>query len=737
MPEWLVLEERVRTIASYIWNASVQPEEIHGVRCDAVLKLEVDRWVVIEVTKSVTLDKLRTDLSKFALIRPALNAEGIHVSCYFVTGEQPPPSIIESAKATNVTALSVGDLQKLFFDYEKYRHVRTSQPFGSAVDPLSGEKDAVPYVPVQYLQVDGTKSYTIDDLVRELRRDKKIVLLGNYGTGKSRCVQETFMSLGVGAAEKQQYPVAIDLRQHWGLRRTSEIIRRHFEDLGLSQDADPALRVIYKGALTLLLDGFDEIASQVWSDDPKRLEEIRSQSLMGVADLIRSSPGGVLITGREHYFNSTAELLRCLNLHAKNTLVLSCAEEFSEAQMKDYLNAVDPEVTIPTWLPKRPLVSKMLKGFDHETLRGLMDHGGEVDFWYRLLEAICQREARIHPSLDALTIRSVLLQLAHRSRTKANNVGPLTLRELNEAFEEVVGRPPRDEASAMLQRLPILGRADAGGSERQFLDIYILDGLRATAVAEMMAGGPPERLRREKWLHPLGVFGQAILTQSMVDTGDTSRYLRCLRQLTESGNRILAGDIVTALLGMEGFELDFGNLVLRDSHLGTINLAETRARNLQIAESFIDDLTVGPRAPIGLTVENCMISTVRGLANGDRLPKWLVEPEVGRFDALANVARIRDAGLSKEQQIFVAVVHKTFFQPGSGRKEEALLRGLGAAGDRKIAKRILGMLIEEGVLTSFPGKEGAVYAPVRKHTTRMGEIVRQLRYSSDALWTRL
>ena len=114
-----------------------------------------------------------------------------------------------------------------------------------------------------------------------------------------------------------------------------------------------------------------------------------------------------------------------------------------------------------------------------------------------------------------------------------------------------------------------------------------------------------------------------------------------------------------------------------------------------------------------------------------------MEPEIDRFDALANVARIREAGLSKEQEIFVTVVHKTFFQPGSGRKEEALLRGLGAAGDRKIARRVLGMLIDEGVLTSFPGQEGSVYTPVRKHTTRMGQIVEQLRYSSDPLWTRL
>ena len=85
---WEVLEERVRTIASYIWNASAEPEVVHGVKCDAVLKPDVDRWIVLEVTKSGTLDKLRTDLSKFAVIKPALIAEGIHTSCYFVTARE-------------------------------------------------------------------------------------------------------------------------------------------------------------------------------------------------------------------------------------------------------------------------------------------------------------------------------------------------------------------------------------------------------------------------------------------------------------------------------------------------------------------------------------------------------------------------------------------------------------------------------------------------------------------------
>lgn len=115
----------------------------------------------------------------------------------------------------------------------------------------------------------------------------------------------------------------------------------------------------------------------------------------------------------------------------------------------------------------------------------------------------------------------------------------------------------------------------------------------------------------------------------------------------------------------------------------------------------------------------------------------MVDCGVDRFDALTNMAKIRQANLGNEQRTFITVIHKTFFQRGSGRKEEALLRGLDAARDRKTAHRVLGMLVEEGVLREYSGKEGVVYVPARKHTRRMARIISELKHSSDPLWVRL
>ena len=464
---WEELEVRVRTLGSYIWNAPANSEEVHGVRCDAVIKLNPDRWILLEITKINSLEKLRTDLAKFAVLKPALQAEGIHSTCYFVTLNESKASLIQSAKPQGVTVLSVNQLEKMFFDYEQYHFVRNSKPFGSAVDISSGEKDTLPYVPVTYNEVGRTRTYTLQELADVLCNKKRIILLGNYGTGKSRCVQEVFAKLGEQVDERHFYPLAIDLRDHWGLRRGTEIIRRHFDDLGFSKGTDSALRVIDTGAIALLLDGFDEIASQVWSDDPKKLEEIRVQSLMGVADLIRSSQGGVLVVGREHYFNSNDEMFRCLGLEPKKTLIVSCAEEFSNEQMEKYLDAVRPNLRIPNWLPRRPLVSKMVASFNDDELTNLSNDGGEVDFWDRLLSSICKRESRIHPSLDPSTIRSILLKVANLSREKINDLGPISLKELNDSFESVVGDPlgmRRRRCFNVFRFLVVLTQAIAIGS---------------------------------------------------------------------------------------------------------------------------------------------------------------------------------------------------------------------------------------------------------------------------------
>ena len=83
--------------------------------------------------------------------------------------------------------------------------------------PFSGEKDERDYIPVKYEGVTANRTYDVKDIAKLLDQGKRIVLLGNYGTGKSRCIQEIFGSRNV--PDDQGLIISIDLRENWGTLR--------------------------------------------------------------------------------------------------------------------------------------------------------------------------------------------------------------------------------------------------------------------------------------------------------------------------------------------------------------------------------------------------------------------------------------------------------------------------------------------------------------------------------------
>lgn len=82
--EWKELEEHVRDLASCHWASKANPETINGVSFDCVIKKRSDYWIIIEISKEETLDKLRTDIAKFAAVRAYLFSQSIYAESYFV-----------------------------------------------------------------------------------------------------------------------------------------------------------------------------------------------------------------------------------------------------------------------------------------------------------------------------------------------------------------------------------------------------------------------------------------------------------------------------------------------------------------------------------------------------------------------------------------------------------------------------------------------------------------------------
>jgi len=48
---WQDVEIEVRKIAEAVWMTNARPEVVAGVKCDTVLKVRDNYWILIEVTK--------------------------------------------------------------------------------------------------------------------------------------------------------------------------------------------------------------------------------------------------------------------------------------------------------------------------------------------------------------------------------------------------------------------------------------------------------------------------------------------------------------------------------------------------------------------------------------------------------------------------------------------------------------------------------------------------------------
>ncbi|MDH4275865.1 MAG: hypothetical protein OEW08_12585 [Gammaproteobacteria bacterium] len=101
MESWQEVEKTIKRISEVVWCSPAAPETINGVKCDCVLKIRPDYWILVEVSESTTLTKLRTDLAKFATVRPFLFSQNIFSECFFVSLDE-QTSLIESGKGQNV-----------------------------------------------------------------------------------------------------------------------------------------------------------------------------------------------------------------------------------------------------------------------------------------------------------------------------------------------------------------------------------------------------------------------------------------------------------------------------------------------------------------------------------------------------------------------------------------------------------------------------------------------------------
>jgi hypothetical protein len=226
----------------------------------------------------------------------------------------------------------------------------------------------------------------------------------------------------------------------------------------------------------------------------------------------------MLIAGREHYFNGHAEMFAALGLDPEDSVVIRCKDEFSEKEMFEFFRRIAVDIVLPDWLPRRPLICQAIADMPEEDIDQMFGVGqDELSFWDHFIRVLCERDRRIHMSFDSLTIEQVLTHLSRTTRVRSANVGPISLTDIQTAFESVVGQLPVEEASLMLQRLPGLGRVKAESNDRQFIDTYIFDGLRAKDTGRLLhdQGAHVLAIVQTAFTNPLEELGQRILARDI------------------------------------------------------------------------------------------------------------------------------------------------------------------------------------------------------------------------------
>jgi hypothetical protein len=362
------------------------------------------------------------------------------------------------------------------------------------------------------------------------------------------------------------------------------------------------------------------------------------------------------------------------------------------------------------------------------------EDGGDIDFWHKFMAIVCDRETRIRSSLDPNTIFLVLQKLSRMTRAKPAGVGPVSLSEVQRAFESVLGREPVEGASVMLQRLPGLGRTEVESDDRKFIDVYIVDGLRALDVARSVSEGDYST-PKEQWTNPLGQLGQRILAREMTKASSFQAYLRFAERGLHDGNHLLASDIVASALRTGATQIDFAGLTLNEGHITELDLSLTEVKRLAVVDSIIETM-IFPTHPIdGVTLQRCLIEYVLGISHEKGLPEWITGTVVAHFDSVVTVSSIKNVRLSIRHRILVTILKKTFFQKGSGRQEAALLRGLGQIDRDGYTPKILGYLVTNDILEHARGDHGVIYVPVIKYKTRVGAMLSELNMSKDPIWS--
>ena len=729
-------ENEVRRIARALWPgaefdgaAIVQKRERDGVF------VTEDCIHVVEATTSRRKEKAKDDLLKISrLLRKWQTGSGDRaVRGWFVTRDEPTADQRDVAKKykSGVNTLSFSQFQARLIDSKEYLSIRDNYAFGSVRDPATGQpKLDIDYVPLDLVRIDSSETISRNNFISLVFEGRTVILLGDYGAGKSMTLRELYFDLRKKHFRNATslFPVYLNLRDHYGQTEPAEVIERHARWIGFPQPSH-LVRAWRAGYVHLLIDGFDEISTINIQGLWRKLKENRYRAMEAVRRLIRDHPSdtGLVIAGRAHFFDTPIERRNSLGLPS-NAVEISL-NEFTEDQITTYLKRAGLSGFVPPWLPSRPLLVGYLAAKD--LLRDTFDRNlvDPATGWNILLNRIADREAEIEAGIDGSTIRRILERLATKTRASQGGVGSLNIGSITEAFNEVCGYNPDERGMILLQRLPGLGVDREDENSRIFIDEDFADACKAGDLVNFINSpfdfASSILIDMESEIGGLGI-GIASLRVKHKKFSE-GKINAALLETQRRDAKYMAIDIVKLLV-----EIDFGvreEIILSGlliSHL-EINVSNGNFSKLRFHDCFFSrvELGSGTNSDEIPSFRECYIDEFEGRISKRDLPieKFDEKCVIEKFTETAETTnKVLALDLPLGTRVCITILKKLYEQSGSGRRENALHRGLDHRA-RRLVSDVLQVLQSEGLAVPDRTREMTIWRPDRGSRARVGQII--------------
>lgn len=744
-------ENDVRRIARQLWPiAEFCGAGMEGGReTDGIFDTEDCRHVV-EATTSRRKAKAEEDIKKLVgLIHKLKARSGTRVvRGWFITRDEPTADQRQVANRHRdiINTLSFSQFQARLVDSRTYLSLRDQYAFGSVRDPGTGQRDTtIEYVSLDLAKGDSRDVVSRSDIVDLVSKGNTVVLLGDYGAGKSMTLREIYRDLRKShlKGETSIFPVLLNLRDHYGQSDPSEVLHRHARSIGFSSPSH-LVRAWRAGYVHLVLDGFDEISTVNIQGLWRKLKDNRYRAMEAVRRLIGEHPeaGGLLVAGRAHFFDNPAERRRALGLPVGSVEV--SLNEFTESQITTYLQRSGFPGTVPAWLPSRPLLvgylaaTGLLADLKSEKPEEQLD---PVVGWDILLDRVARREAEIEAGIDGPTVRKILERLATRARFSQSGLGPISQDAVIQAFRDVCGYGPDDQGMVLLQRLPGLGVDREEENSRIFVDEAFVDACRAGDLVAFVR-------------NPFD-FDAGVLAEMESATGSLGIAIACrraeanhfpagkvntaLEQAQQHGRTYMVADLARMLLNA-GFSLRRGvsiyGAVIPELELGglEVDVSELRFRDCFFARVELDSGTDDSKMPF---FGSCFIEDLEGRVSRADLPPDRFDEECiieNYVEAVQTTASVLMLSLPLGTRVCITVLKKIYERRGSGRKENGLYRGMDHRA-RRVVPEVLRVLQTEGLAFPCKRKGATIWLPGRDRR-RASRIVAAPNAGDDPVLTR-